>query len=292
MSDVGRQLYDAGFEGWGHSIAGYVTDYLLSLTCIVCFVYVITQRRPLADAASVSTSFLVFLGFEAVAFLAGGITHHVLDTYFRSGEVMGRTWNSWNSGWMPFWMIAMFCSPLATMALNCVVFIFKNYPPWTTYLSYSIGVVASVCECWLVYHAKFSSSGTVNSALAIGTCVLAGVLLLQGFEIGPQGGRAFMLWGMLLRLVGFLVLALAPNSCKQVDSFRDGCPFPENFNQNAVFHSLLIVATIAQCKAVIDRDVSEYFSSPQLRYRDVKAQFDDSGPGRRGDCRSCQCAVQ
>jgi len=302
MSGEDRQLYgyDSGFEGWEHSTAGYVTDYMLSLTCVTCFVYVIIVRRRMGalwriSVTSHSVSFALFCLFEAITFGAAGIAHQLLDTYYHNGEMMGKRWGMYNSAWMYWWFVAICNSPLASMALNSAVLNFNSTtlrPTWLTYVSYLVGICVSFYEAWLMFTYQLPKTGTAAAALAIGAS-LFGIIVLAIDGASFRNAKGWMVVGMVFRLSGYLVVAFAPESCKEVGSMRYGCPFPENLNEKVWFHCLLMVGVVFCCKAVVDIITFDLYGPMMMNTGgawDFTTQYNE--PKRRGDCRSCECAVQ
>ncbi|CAE8606990.1 unnamed protein product [Polarella glacialis] len=77
------------------------------------------------------------------------------------------------------------------------------------------------------------SAAICTAVLAVGLC-----------QRGPSGGLAMALGGKTSSFLGFLVVVSVPGSCRKVGKEYEGCPFQEIFNQNAVFHVLIIISLI------------------------------------------------
>merc|ERR1711879_74053 len=63
-------------------------------------------------------------------------------------------------------------------------------------------------------------------------------------------GAIQVLAGILLTCAAWGLVLGVPGSCSKVGAARKGCPFPEEFNQNAIFHTLLIIAAPLLCWGV------------------------------------------
>lgn len=252
-----RRLYHTDAE-WGHSVAGYVTDYVIfvvSALCIVCAVALL-RRKPAEEVRRIYTAFVIYAAFLGVSFLAGGIAHHMIDSY--GDEPLGKTWGSVNSGYMYAWLVAVALNPTGLLASLAVVFAVAAFPAWSRYLLYALGAIVGIVEIVVMATEDLSHSGVASGYLAL-VAYLGGGLLAAGLAVrsacrgvkdwaNPFNGRGLIMLGMFVALVGHLVVTFKPASCTKgiIDpDLVDGeCPFSEDFNHNAIFHVFVTCAII------------------------------------------------
>lgn len=272
--DSARRLYHTDPE-WGHSVAGYVTDYLTFAVCATCIAGAVVLRRKSADGAAprMMSAFIVYAAFLGCSFLAGGIAHHMIDSY--GNEPLGKSWGASNSGWMYPWLIAVALNPTGLLAGLATVFAVAAFPAWSQYLLYVMGAVAGIVEIVVMATEDLSHSGVASGYLAL-LAYLGGALFAAGLAVrqacrgvkdwlNPFQGRGLLMLGMLVGLVGHLIVAFKPEGCSKAIINPDlihghECPFSEDFNHNAIFHVFVMCAValiFAGVARAIPRAVSE-----------------------------------
>lgn len=244
-----RLLFDPGFESWGHSFGGYMTDYAILTTC---FTLLFASWSKLGCSTSQGTQLIAYLLIQGLAFGLGGVAHHMLDIYFNDGETMGRSWGDENSGWMYPWLFAMVLSSLNGGATPSVAFFFTDLPSWMGIVTYVLGVSLAGYEFYIfVFTAEgINTTGTYLGYFSMLGTLTAFIAFVVSFckkcsNGGRYGPTLQCCIGMTLQMCGLVVLMTAPASCKKVGEERAGCPYPAAFNQNAVFHSFTVVGVIA-----------------------------------------------
>lgn len=243
-------LYDPGFEDWDHLPAGYRTDYLIALVALVCAAVTLQRSSQAASADPAVRPFLIFASMLALAFGGGGVTHHMLDVYFKKGETMGRTWNEANSGWMYPWLvtslIGIASAATVLIAFSRTSFAGGQYTNWVNMGAYGLGGLAMGYEVYLMVVGNIDMTGMVVSMVTLAFGLPSLVLVAVGvYQKGKEHGTIFVAGGEALWLFGFCFLIfLVPDACKKAGSYREGCPFPEAFNQNAIFHSIIIFSVL------------------------------------------------
>jgi len=249
MSPI-RKLYDPGFEYWGHSPAGYWTDYLIALVALIC-VEVTWQRSSQAAAdPAVRRPFVVFAFMVALAYGGGGVAHHMLDVYFKNYETMGRTWNEANSGWMYPWLLTSLTgiasAATVLIAFSCTSFAGGQYTLWVNIGAYGLGGLIMGYEIYLMVDENIEMTGMAVSMVTLAFGLPSLVLVAVGvYQKGKEPGTIFVAGGEAFWLFGFCFLGfLVPDACKKVGSDREGCPFPEAFNQNAIFHIIILLSVL------------------------------------------------
>lgn len=259
-----RRLYHVD-PVWGHTVAGYVTDYVIFTAALVCamgaFIRLRTAPALAEQGRSVLVNFIIYACFSGVSFFAGGIAHNMIDSY--GNGPLGKTWGSQNSGWMYPWTVAVATQPTAVMASIALVFTVAAFPAWSKYLCYFLGVVAGIIELVVCVTEDVDHSGTASAILAI-LAYLAGGLLAAGLAVrkvckgvkdwlNPFQGRGLIMLGLFLSFVGYLIASLKPESCtktgvdlnlEELEELGGECPFSEDFNHNAVFHVFIICAVV------------------------------------------------
>jgi hypothetical protein len=259
-----RRLYHVD-PAWGHSVAGYVTDYVIFAAAAVCATGAFVRLRtapPLAEEGRrVLVCFIVYACFSGVSFLAGGIAHNMIDSY--GNGPLGLTWGSRNSGFLYPWTIAVVTQPTAVMASLGLVFMVAAFPAWSKNLCYFVGAAVGIIELVVAVTEDLGHSGTASAYLAI-LAYLAGGLLAAGLAVrracngakdwlNPFQGRGLIMLGLFLSWVGYLIASLKPASCtktgvdldlEELEELGGECPFSEDFNHNAVFHTFIICAVV------------------------------------------------
>lgn len=155
-----RRLYHVD-PVWGHTVAGYVTDYVIFTAALVCamgaFIRLRTAPALAEQGRSVLVNFIIYACFSGVSFFAGGIAHNMIDSY--GNGPLGKTWGSQNSGWMYPWTVAVATQPTAVMASIALVFTVAAFPAWSKYLCYFLGVVAGIIELVSVSPRMWTTAG-------------------------------------------------------------------------------------------------------------------------------------
>lgn len=259
-----RRLYHVDPQ-WGHSVAGYVTDYVIFTAAAVCamgaFIRLRTAPALAEEGRRVLVNFIVYACFSGVSFFAGGISHNMIDSY--GNGLLGKTWGSQNSGYLYPWTVAVATNPTAVMASFALVFSVAAFPAWSKYLCYFIGVAAGIIELVVAVTEDWGHSGAASAYLSL-LAYLAGGLLAAGLAVrrvcngvkdwlNPFQGRGLIMLGLFLSFVGYLIASLKPASCtktgvdlstEELEELGGECPFSEDFNHNAVFHVFIICAVV------------------------------------------------
>jgi len=259
-----RQLHHEGFEDWGHTVAGYMTDYAVFAVCSASFGYMLARIKRPYDA--VHKLFLVFLASQGVSFLCGGVAHHMLDLYASRGEVMGRAWSDSNSGWMFPWIYAVALSPISSGTMVAMVFIFSKWPMWMASVSIAVSAIPSCREIAFFISGELDSSGMASAVWAVIASGLSLLVLLVGIRGRPKKeaywsrdadvGAVPLLAGVSSVCTAWGLIHGVPASCSRVGEAREGCPFPVEFNHNAIFHTLLVSALLLICLGMRLRTLS------------------------------------
>jgi len=252
-----RRLYHVDSD-WGHSVAGYVTDYLIFVVSFACLTIaaVLMRKSESREVRRMLTAFIVYAAFMGVAFGAGGGAHHLLNLY--DHEPIGKTWGSRNSGWMYFWIFAVGLLPVGMLAGIATVFAVAAFPMWSQLLLYALGGAVGIGEAAIVVSENLSSSGVPSAYIAL-VAYLSGGLLAGVLAVRPacKGGRGLIMLGMVLALLGHLIVVFKPASCTMtgVDLEISGddreCPYSEDFNHNAIFHVFVTCSVLLVFAGVV-----------------------------------------
>lgn len=235
-----RLLYTQGFEGWDYSWAGILTDYLIVLTCATVFAFTGYRGKVSNRLRNLLFAFLISTG---LTYGFGGAAHHLINIYFHSGTYMGRQWGDENSGWMIPWIIGVVAMGFAAAALFALTFEILSLPAWASLPALLAAVGIGIYEVYVLFG---TDTGFDNSSYAVALfSTFASLVCTVAHAVGlcvKRSNRALLL-GTFLQLLGFLLLLVAPASCTKANAAREGCPFPKDFNQNALFHVALAIAT-------------------------------------------------
>eukprot|EP00929_Paragymnodinium_shiwhaense_P008279 TRINITY_DN112227_c0_g1_i1.p1 TRINITY_DN112227_c0_g1~~TRINITY_DN112227_c0_g1_i1.p1 ORF type:complete len:275 (-),score=29.14 TRINITY_DN112227_c0_g1_i1:547-1371(-) len=236
-----RLLYTEGFEGWDYFWAGILTDYLLVVVCMVMFQ--VTRSKD-KGSASLRNTHLAFLMATAVTYGFGGAAHHVLNIYHSRGGVQGLEWGDENSSWMLPWIGATVASCFAAALLFALTFEVLSLPVWTSIPGFLVAFHIAVYEVYVLF---CTENGTVDTSVVagfFGSFAALACTLAHAVGLCTARSSIALLVGNVFQLLAFgVVMLVTPSSCREVGAAREGCPFPEQFNHNAVFHVLLIIAT-------------------------------------------------
>mmetsp|Transcript_90470 Transcript_90470/g.230080 ORF Transcript_90470/g.230080 Transcript_90470/m.230080 type:complete len:278 (+) Transcript_90470:70-903(+) len=271
-----RRLYESGFEGWDIQQATYLTDYLvMTISIALALLAYDAMRGSEFGLWGLLTQFGLFALFEGVAYGFGGITHHMLDTYFERGEPMDRSWGHPNSEWMFAWLMAVVCAPLASSCCAGCAFAFGELGIGWIKVVKVCGAIVSVFEGYLVFSDQVDSSGTVAVYWAVITSLLSCCACFS------RGSRQAGVWqvfiGNVVRLAGFFIIIFAPASCRSAGGSRVGCPYPEKFNHNAIYHCCIAASVVLIYVGVMDKFKLDRENAYNLVMR------------RKPDSRMCGC---
>ncbi|CAE8599136.1 unnamed protein product [Polarella glacialis] len=264
--DSTRRLCTPGFDDWDYGWAGIITDYLILVTCVVLASITLSRSRGPRLWWSITSQLLVFLVLNGIAYGGGGSAHHLLNTYHSDGGVMGKAWGAKNSGWMYPWLVAMIFSSLTGAFALSTICAFSSYPSWSGIPGYVIGGSVAVMEAYIFIATDtgVEVTGTANGLWGMGSAAIGTAVLAVGLcQRGPSGGLAMALGGLTSLFLGFLVVFSVPGSCRKVGKEHEGCPFPEIFNQNAVFHVLSIISLILVTVGTLQKAEADCIKLPQ-----------------------------
>lgn len=223
-------------DGWGHSVAGYVTDYVILVTC---FVLLFVSSSKVGFQSNDGKQLFAYLLLTALAFGLGGVAHHMIDTYYASGDTMGKAWGDDNSNWMYAWLLAMVSSGLSGGALPSLAFSFSKAPSFMGAIAYGLGVLVAGYEFYIFV---FTADGILTTGTYQGYYVMLGTFIALITFLVSCSLHCFT--GAVLLMSGFVVLVTAPAGCSKHGEERVGCPYPANFNHNAVFHVFITLGVI------------------------------------------------
>lgn len=247
-----RRLYEAGFEGWDIEPATYLTDYVIMVVGILlCFFAYNTLRGNAWGLWGLLSQFAIFSLLEGVAYGFGGVTHHLLDTYYEQGVIMGRRWGHPHSEWMFAWFFAVTLKPLASAACLCTAMAQGEVGVGWLKVTKGAGALIAVFEALLLFSNEVESSGTPAVYWDVLTCCVACCAV---FRRGVTAGGVMLTFsGLVMRLVGNGVLVMTPEGCRKAREERYGCPFSEEFNHNAIYHIFIVASIVLIYFGVMDK---------------------------------------
>jgi len=239
---IPRRLYEQGFEDWDLSQASYATDYLIMVVGVICAGLAWDKIRSdvWLTLWGLVSQCAVFSLLEGVGYGFGGIAHHLLDTYYEQGHVMGRRWGAPQSDWMFAWLMAVMLVPLASASCLGTALAFGRFAEGWIKVAKGLGFLVSVFEGYLCLNNQLDTSGSASVYWGIATSLLACLVVFAGGA--EAAGLWQLLFGNISRLVGFGILVSAPASCKVASIGRSDCPYPEDFNHNACYHVCIAVS--------------------------------------------------
>lgn len=239
---IARKLED---DGWENAIAGYVADYLLCAVCVLCASH--AAIRWISTRSSLELRlFLGFMILLGIAFLFGGITHHILYRFDEEDQtIIGRTWSVENRAWMYAWLIALSLAPLAAGLILLLILVLHRRPIWTAIFPAGLSIVIACVEIPLLAMAHTEPSGVILGLLAVFVYFSGSSLVFVGmiFEWveGAAGGNQ-LLASEALALMGWLM------------SLHDaGPPWLHWFNHIAIVHALIVMSVVCLWWAVVLR---------------------------------------
>eukprot|EP00435_Cladocopium_sp_Y103_P014086 s1720_g3.t1 len=226
-----RQVYAmATCTLWDTSVAGWATDYVITLACVVCGAVALLQR-----SAGKEAMFLTLLITTGFSFGIGGVAHMLLFFVEESGEVCGSAFSEDNSGWMYPWLLSLIpaaFSPaaLASMAAREGRFGFGWIIVVTVFL---LAIIITIVEV-AIFFARLEVSGLVAGPWIVAASVLALVLfLVAGLRSGFSRAVVYGVLSATMYMLGALAFLLL-----------GGELLPDAFNANAVFHVLVFLMVV------------------------------------------------
>lgn len=259
-----RQLYHTGSD-WDHSVATYVTDYLIFAVGVACLVpssamYLRERKKQkgesTTEAKKLLMAFMMYAVLSGISFLFGGVAHNMIDSY--GDDVLGLTWDSPNSSWMYAWIVAIALAPPAVFSCVAILFAFAQLPLWAQYVAYAIGASLGIFEIVIVITENNGTAAAYGALLVfllggIGVAVLSCRIACQGVRdrTNPFQGRGLLILGMLVTWTGYSVLAFRPEGCTKGHEVSGGCPFSKDFNHNAIFHCFVMMGMIIILGSVV-----------------------------------------
>lgn len=245
-------FYEPGFEGWDVSMATVWTDYAIVVVGLLCAGRIYTRHWLYLEA--VSASFVRFAFCESMAYGFGGVSHHMLSSYFQDGVAMSKRWGEGSWEWMIFWLVAMVFGPLGTafgfdLALSCA-----GLGVGLIRLANVFGRLVAAWELAMCIM-SVDNSGTIAFFWSLFSAVVSlGVTFRNGAQ---AGGVWFLAAGWLSRVVAYLLVLTAPPACKGGESIEivteagatyrtvpGDCVYSKHFNHNAIFHVLVALSLV------------------------------------------------
>lgn len=228
--EVGSACRDAmACELWDTSVAGWASDYAITLACIVA-----GAVAPLQRSASKEVLFLTLIITTGLSFGISGFAHMMLFFVQESGEVCGSAFSEENSGWMYAWLLGLIpaaFSPaaLASMAARGARFDFG----WIIVVSVILlAVIVTIVEVALFF-SRLEVSGLVVGTWFVAASGFALVLfLVDGLRNSFSPAVVYGILSATMYMFGALSLLLLAGA------------LPDAFNANAVFHVLVFLMVV------------------------------------------------
>lgn len=216
-------------ELWDTSVAGWASDYAITLACIVAGAVALLQR-----SASKEVLFLTLIITTGLSFGISGFAHMMLFFVQESGEVCGSAFSEENSGWMYAWLLGLIpaaFSPaaLASMAARGARFDFG----WIIVVSVILlAVIVTIVEVALFF-SRLEVSGLVVGTWFVAASGFALVLfLVDGLRNSFSPAVVYGILSATMYMFGALSLLLLAGA------------LPDAFNANAVFHVLVFLMVV------------------------------------------------
>jgi len=220
----------------------WVTDLVLAIVCIVLLLGTLTAK----GRASPMGECLLLLLFTFLAYACAGASRSKMYMYAQKGLVMGLNLGDPNSEWMIPWIGKVIFLPFSFAAIVSVANACVHLPAFSAWMVYGLAMVLGIYETYsIVVNDNTKETGKFDRSFGMVTSGVSVFLVVLGFCIkGCQGctGRFCVLIGCALMLMGLSISDMMPGSCRETGVNRIGCPFPENFDQNAVKHVLVAFA--------------------------------------------------
>jgi len=252
---------DPSFDGYDFSTAGWVTDYLIFMIGVVCgsVVLWLPRKQNARIPSKIEVTFSLFSFVTALTFLFGGIAHMMIGWHAASGVQLGKQWDTEHSGWMFFWLPAVFLMPIAAASNLSFMFAACDLEDWALAVAYAFGLCVGLAEGVLLSDEPLLAYSGLPAALLFlisssTITVMAGVKAMHNKEKGM--GMWMVMAANILFFLGWVIVSFAPSGCRRYSETKRDCPYPNDFNQNAIFHVIIIVAVVTEffgVKGVADK---------------------------------------
>eukprot|EP00445_Apocalathium_hangoei_P028459 CAMPEP_0203924268 /NCGR_PEP_ID=MMETSP0359-20131031/64040_1 /ASSEMBLY_ACC=CAM_ASM_000338 /TAXON_ID=268821 /ORGANISM="Scrippsiella Hangoei, Strain SHTV-5" /LENGTH=286 /DNA_ID=CAMNT_0050852475 /DNA_START=53 /DNA_END=913 /DNA_ORIENTATION=- len=274
-----RRLYEYGFEGWDIEQASYLTNYvIMAIGIALAFLTYDVMKGSALSPWSLLSQFGLFALLEGVGYGFGGVSHHILDTYYEQGSSMSYRMGQPQSEWMFAWMMALITIPFASASCAGTAFAYAGFSSAWTKLTKGVALAVSLFELYLAISNKVMQSGTVSLYFAAFTSAVAiCVVFARGKD---EAGQLQVFLGNVSRLIGFAITVLAPRSCRMAGDARQGCPYAAEFNHNAIYHCFIAASLVLCYLGVMAKDKKE----KELDY--LRMARNEQNPSQRG-CLGC-----
>lgn len=254
-SAVPRLLYEDGFEGWDISMATVWTDYVILVVGLLCAGLVYKGYKDTWQSLeAVSASFVLFSLCEGICYGFGGVSHHMLASYFQDGAVMSKSWGEGSWEWMITWVLAMVFGPLATAFGFGMALSYAEVGVGCIRFTKVLGCLVTAWEVAMCI-VSIDKSGTIALFWSLfSAAVSLGVIFRNGAQVG---GIWLVAAGWLSRIAAYLLVLTVPPACKggetvaiETDSgtlYRNvpgECMYSRDFNHNAIFHVLIALSLV------------------------------------------------
>lgn len=252
-----RQLLDIGFEGWDHRPSSLYSAFIEAAIALVLMIVAccLPGTGVGTFCGTDKNALIAFLFLTAASATLFGITHHSLDDTFDGGLSLGSDWTSDNTAWQWTWLSSMLCSVLsfALMVQISLSPIVASKPAsanscldYIQFFLISIVWFLSLAFAGLVFYTDRIQNKIDDAQKYL---VLFGMLMSTvsagvniTYFICPVGEgcchwqRILLAIGSAFSFCAFGIVAFEPHECLATGDARSGCPWPEDFNQNAIFH--------------------------------------------------------
>lgn len=234
---------------WDHSVASYVTNYLIFVTSVICFMLTIKRVK----VPYLTSHFIAFLVLVGLTFGFSGLAANVEHAYFRAGETMGHKLFGHHSKWMYPTLAWLLCTGLlspAIMALMILCFPASSGGPaadasprsfgvvLAVICAYVVGASVGVYECVNLILGHDRETGEVCSGLLVFSALLFTVSVGIGiFRRGTAHGQVMAFVGAFLMLLGFAILF-----GDEYYTETRVCPTFKMFSRDAMAHAVIIVS--------------------------------------------------
>jgi len=252
---------DPSFDGYDFSTSGWVTDYLIFMVGVVCgsVVLWLPRKQNARIPLNIEVTFSLFSFVTALTFLFGGIAHMMIGWHAASGVQLGKQWDAEHSGWMYFWLPAVFLMPIAAAANLSFMFAARDLEDWVLAVAYALGLCVGVAEVvFLSDESLLAYSGLPAALLFLisssTVTVMAGVKAMHNKK--KRMGMWMVMAANILLFLAWVIVSFAPSGCRRYSETKRDCPYPNDFNQNAIFHVIIIVAVVTEffgVKGVADK---------------------------------------
>jgi hypothetical protein len=240
------------YDSFDFSVAGFVTDYLISVIGVLCGFVVLWLRckHQAPIPLRVYLTFSVFSFMAALAFLYGGIGHMMIGFYAARGVPLGMQWGAAHNHWMYAWLPAVFFMPAAAFANMSVIFAAYHLPDWTQALPQVVGLCIGVVEVVMMSdESLLTDYSGMPAALSflISSSTIIVMACIKAVRVKKKGmGMWVIMAGNILIFLAWLFLSLTPTGCKKYSETERDCPYSNDFNQNPIFHVIIMVALVTE----------------------------------------------